>query len=504
MDDEFFKGFSKDLHNPDIWRDYHTKFRSANKRLKDIANPTQLGDPVSLKAETAVSSPTHDDRGTQSSSSPSSENKTPRKTLKELANPTQLGDPVSLKAEAADTSPTDQDRGAQPGTSGSQSSSSEEKTPKKRLKDIANPTQLGDPVSLKAEAANSSPTDQDKGARSSSPAEQGSSPESKTPKKRLKDLANPTLLGDPVSLKAEAADSSPTDQDKGAESSTSNEQPPPSEEEKPRKRLKDLANPTQLGDPVSLKAEAADSSPTDQDRGAKSSSSQSFTDKEPHGNRPPYNNTKDTTNNNTSSNEPQELISPDLGSVKGTPPSASPATATSPSPGDPSWIGPLPKIDASALFWEMMRVSREPDPYIYPALLTLKASKKFILGALSNTVIFPPTHSYSEPSDLLSHFDVFISSAAVGMRKPHREVYELTLSELDKFERETRGGKGGVKAEEVVFLDDIGENLKMGKEVGMQTIRVRLGETWKAVKELERLTGMKLMDGEKTIGKAKL
>lgn len=38
----------------------------------------------------------------------------PKKSLKELAkeNPTQLGDPVSLKAETSDHEPTDQDRGA--------------------------------------------------------------------------------------------------------------------------------------------------------------------------------------------------------------------------------------------------------------------------------------------------------------------------------------------------------------------------------------------------------
>lgn len=37
-----------------------------------------------------------------------------KKTLKELAkgNPSQLGDPVSLKAETSDTEPTEQDRGA--------------------------------------------------------------------------------------------------------------------------------------------------------------------------------------------------------------------------------------------------------------------------------------------------------------------------------------------------------------------------------------------------------
>lgn len=44
-----------------------------------------------------------------------------KKSLKELAkgNPSQLGDPVSLKAETSDTEPTDQDRGALGGRRGS-------------------------------------------------------------------------------------------------------------------------------------------------------------------------------------------------------------------------------------------------------------------------------------------------------------------------------------------------------------------------------------------------
>ncbi|KUJ22670.1 uncharacterized protein LY89DRAFT_664467 [Mollisia scopiformis] len=115
-----------------------------------------------------------------------------KKTLRESAletnknNPSQLGDPISLKSETADSSPTNQDRGA---SSSSQSSSSV----KENLKSTApaptegdtdgkgkgghqtlrqkamqkleeNPSQLGDPVSLKAETADSRPTDQDKGA----------------------------------------------------------------------------------------------------------------------------------------------------------------------------------------------------------------------------------------------------------------------------------------------------------------------------------------------------
>ena len=63
-------------------------------------------------------------------------------------------------------------------------------------------------------------------------------------------------------------------------------------------------------------------------------------------------------------------------------------------------------------------------------------------------------------------------------------------------ESKEKGGSG-VKAEDCVFLDDIGENLKTAKTMGMNTIKVVLGKTWRAVKELEQVTGLSLMD-EKT------
>ena len=340
---------------------------------------------------------------------------------------------------------------------------------KKRLKDLANPTQLGDPVSLKAETANSKPTNHDRGAQSSDSTAQKSSPP-----KRLKDLAkeNPTMLGDPVSLKAEAADSEPTDQDRGAQPSSSASTPSPQDSHKqnPPKKLKDLAkeNPTLLGDPVSLKAESTYSNPTDQDLGASSS--------------PP-----------------------------------SPTTTS---------IPPLPQIDASTLFWAMMTISRTPDPHLFPALRKLSSSQKFILGALSNTVTFPPSHPFSkdhfappassaqasasagsaalEPADrktLREFFDVFVASSVVGLRKPDRRIYALVVGELDAFDKR-RGGEG-VRAGEVLFLDDIGENCRVGREVGMRTLRVRLGETERAVRELEGIVGMELRE-DGGVGRSKL
>lgn len=109
---------SKKLHGPD-------------------ANPSQLGDPVSLKAETSEHVPKPAEAGAQgksssSSSSPSAESRSAQtasssssqrggETLREKAtkklkgpnaNPSQLGDPISLKAETSDNVPAPSEEGA--------------------------------------------------------------------------------------------------------------------------------------------------------------------------------------------------------------------------------------------------------------------------------------------------------------------------------------------------------------------------------------------------------
>jgi hypothetical protein len=89
---------------------------NSKKSLKDLAkeNPTQLGDPVSLKAETSDTRPTPDDTGALNDNKASGGGKTLKQRAEEKlkTNPTMLGDPVSLKAETSDTEPTADDRGA--------------------------------------------------------------------------------------------------------------------------------------------------------------------------------------------------------------------------------------------------------------------------------------------------------------------------------------------------------------------------------------------------------
>ncbi|KAK6948895.1 hypothetical protein Daesc_008966 [Daldinia eschscholtzii] len=97
------------------------------------------------------------------------------------ANPSQLGDPISVKAEQSDTVPTEGEEGAA-GSSQTPSRDSKrgsnkskgdeagdgetlrEKAAKKLQGPDANPSQLGDPISLKAETSDDIPTDREEGA----------------------------------------------------------------------------------------------------------------------------------------------------------------------------------------------------------------------------------------------------------------------------------------------------------------------------------------------------
>ncbi|KJZ78702.1 hypothetical protein HIM_02093 [Hirsutella minnesotensis 3608] len=173
-------------------------------------------------------------------------------------------------------------------------------------------------------------------------------------------------------------------------------------------------------------------------------------------------------------------------------------------PSLPRQLPPLPTLDGEWLFNEMMTSSLAPDPWMFPALKALQKSGKYILGALSNTVIFPPHHKlyrtnfFNDP--LRSLFDVFVSSAHVGHRKPDPQIYRLAVTKLDEFARQNadseRGRRldwvSGIRAEDVLFLDDIGENLREARAQGFETVKVRLGKAYEAVEELEKVTGLKL------------
>jgi putative hydrolase of the HAD superfamily len=95
---------------------------------------------------------------------------------------------------------------------------------------------------------------------------------------------------------------------------------------------------------------------------------------------------------------------------------------------------------------------------------------------LTNNVAAMDGWEHAVPLDDL--FDVVVESSKEGVRKPDPAAYELVLERLS------------VPPTEVVFLDDLGVNLKPAKAMGMTTIKV--ADPDDALDELERLVGLAL------------
>jgi putative hydrolase of the HAD superfamily len=71
-----------------------------------------------------------------------------------------------------------------------------------------------------------------------------------------------------------------------------------------------------------------------------------------------------------------------------------------------------------------------------------------------------------------------IDSSHVGMRKPEREIYELTCTRL------------GVKPDELVFVDDNADNIAAAREFGIAS--VQFTEPWATLAELDAILGVRL------------
>lgn len=101
-----------------------------------------------------------------------------------------------------------------------------------------------------------------------------------------------------------------------------------------------------------------------------------------------------------------------------------------------------------------------------------------VTALLTNNVSPMQERGWSDGVALDELFDVVVESAIAGVRKPEPAAYELVLSAM------------GLPAEQVVFLDDLGVNLKPAREMGMTTIKVDDPDA--ALTELEQLLGINL------------
>ena len=102
-------------------------------------------------------------------------------------------------------------------------------------------------------------------------------------------------------------------------------------------------------------------------------------------------------------------------------------------------------------------------------------STRFKTACLTNNFVALEAEARPDVAEVFALFDAVFESSKLGVRKPDPEFYRVACDAL------------AVAPDEVVFLDDLGVNLKPARQLGMHTIKVVAPET--ALEELYTLIG---------------
>jgi len=114
------------------------------------------------------------------------------------------------------------------------------------------------------------------------------------------------------------------------------------------------------------------------------------------------------------------------------------------------------QLSARAMMERMAQASG-PRPVMLEAVRRIRAAGLKAAALTNNWATESPDQGSGA---LRPHFDVFVESSVVGLRKPDPRIYEHTCVQI------------GVSPPQAVFLDDIGSNLKTARQLGMATIKV--------------------------------
>jgi putative hydrolase of the HAD superfamily len=122
----------------------------------------------------------------------------------------------------------------------------------------------------------------------------------------------------------------------------------------------------------------------------------------------------------------------------------------------------------------------KPRPIMVRALQRVR--ERFQIACLTNNVAKTPRppEIEAEITAIMNLFGHVIESSKIGSRKPEERFYRHALETV------------GVTANEAVFLDDLGVNLKSARAIGMTTIKVSAPEP--ALASLGDLLGMDLLN----------
>ena len=116
-----------------------------------------------------------------------------------------------------------------------------------------------------------------------------------------------------------------------------------------------------------------------------------------------------------------------------------------------------------------------------------KIKPKLVQGCLTNNIQSTDDKEMEESNaaisgahqEIMKLFDFIFESSKENVRKPDPKFYTLACE------------KGKVSPDEVVFLDDLGINLKPAKALGMKTIKVVKADD--ALKDLQNLLGFSIL-----------
>lgn len=136
------------------------------------------------------------------------------------------------------------------------------------------------------------------------------------------------------------------------------------------------------------------------------------------------------------------------------------------------------EVSARAL---MPLLAGEIRPAMVTAVRRCREEGLVVACLTNNWVGFSPRDREGRPpagDDPLELFHHVVESSKVGVRKPDPRFYELACK------------TAGVEPHEVVFLDDLGVNLKPARAMGMTTIKVVDPDV--ALAELEAVVGFPL------------
>ena len=132
------------------------------------------------------------------------------------------------------------------------------------------------------------------------------------------------------------------------------------------------------------------------------------------------------------------------------------------------------RVDAGTLL-RVIAATAYPRHVMVAAIARLRAAGLRV-GALTN--IWPIPDRAADLDVVKRGFDAVVESHLVGMRKPEPRIYELACRTLN------------VVPVQTIFLDDLGNNLRSARALGMTTIKV--SEPAAALAELEQRTGIAL------------